>query len=110
MRFRTLVALLFAVAAQSQAQTTQSLIINADQGKDTINRHIYGHFAEHLGRGIYDGIWSKTADGSWQIRDGRRAGIARDQDSERALAGWLFRRLLPLEGRHRAQGGAAGHS
>ncbi len=22
-----------------------------------ISRHIYGHFAEHLGRGIYEGIW-----------------------------------------------------
>ncbi len=33
------------------------LTINADLGKHTINRHIYGHFAEHLGRCIYDGIW-----------------------------------------------------
>lgn len=22
-----------------------------------ISKHIYGHFQEHLGRGIYDGIW-----------------------------------------------------
>lgn len=33
------------------------LIINADQGTHTINRHIYGHFAEHLGRCIYEGFW-----------------------------------------------------
>ena len=33
------------------------LIINADLGKAKISRHIYGHFAEHLGRCIYDGIW-----------------------------------------------------
>ncbi len=33
------------------------IIINADQGKERISRHIYGHFAEHLGRCIYDGIW-----------------------------------------------------
>ncbi len=25
--------------------------------KHTISRHIYGHFAEHLGRCIYEGIW-----------------------------------------------------
>ena len=31
--------------------------INVNQGKNKINRHIYGHFAEHLGRCIYDGIW-----------------------------------------------------
>lgn len=34
-----------------------TLVINADQGKLTINRNIYGHFAEHLGRCIYEGCW-----------------------------------------------------
>ena len=33
------------------------IVINADLGKQTISRHIYGHFAEHLGRCIYGGIW-----------------------------------------------------
>ena len=33
------------------------LIINADLGKQKISRHIYGHFAEHLGRCIYEGLW-----------------------------------------------------
>ncbi|HYO10644.1 MAG TPA: alpha-N-arabinofuranosidase [Tepidisphaeraceae bacterium] len=33
------------------------LTINADQGKTVISRHIYGHFAEHLGRCIYEGLW-----------------------------------------------------
>lgn len=33
------------------------IIINADQGGEIISRHLYGHFAEHLGRGLYDGIW-----------------------------------------------------
>jgi alpha-N-arabinofuranosidase len=33
------------------------LIINADQGLQTINRHIYGHFSEHLGSCIYGGLW-----------------------------------------------------
>jgi alpha-N-arabinofuranosidase len=28
-----------------------------EQGQQTINRHIYGHFAEHLGHCIYDGLW-----------------------------------------------------
>ncbi|CCH51746.1 alpha-L-arabinofuranosidase domain protein [Fibrisoma limi BUZ 3] len=31
--------------------------VNADQGKTVISRHIYGHFAEHLGRCIYDGFY-----------------------------------------------------
>jgi len=33
------------------------LIVNADQGKITINKHIYGHFSEHLGHCIYGGYW-----------------------------------------------------
>jgi alpha-L-arabinofuranosidase len=33
------------------------LIVNADQGDIKISKHIYGHFAEHLGRNIYGGIW-----------------------------------------------------
>ncbi|MFB5762509.1 alpha-N-arabinofuranosidase [Paenibacillus medicaginis] len=33
------------------------LIINADINKGTINRNLYSHFAEHLGRCIYEGIW-----------------------------------------------------
>lgn len=33
------------------------LVINASVKKETIDKNIYGHFAEHLGRCIYDGIW-----------------------------------------------------
>ncbi len=43
--------------ALSAADGPNKLIINADQGKATINRHIYGHFSEHLGRCIYGGYW-----------------------------------------------------
>ena len=37
--------------------TQNQIVINADLGKDTINKNIYGHFAEHLGRCIYDGFY-----------------------------------------------------
>lgn len=33
------------------------LEIDASGGKTQINKNIYGQFAEHLGRCIYDGIW-----------------------------------------------------
>lgn len=33
------------------------LIINSDLKKGKINKNIYGHFSEHLGRCIYEGIW-----------------------------------------------------
>jgi alpha-N-arabinofuranosidase len=54
------VLLLLAVAAasgQSGEPVRAELTIRADQPKATINRNLYGHFAEHLGRLIYDGIW-----------------------------------------------------
>jgi alpha-N-arabinofuranosidase len=34
-----------------------TLVVHADAAKDTISKYIYGQFAEHLGRGIYGGIW-----------------------------------------------------
>ena len=33
------------------------VVVNADRVKGTINRNIYGHFSEHLGRCIYEGLW-----------------------------------------------------
>ncbi|MFS0752403.1 alpha-N-arabinofuranosidase [Oceanobacillus sp. 1P07AA] len=33
------------------------LIVNIDITEGKINKNIYGHFAEHLGRGIYEGLW-----------------------------------------------------
>jgi hypothetical protein len=39
------------------AATVNTLVIHADRGRDTISRNIYGQFSEHLGQGIYDGIW-----------------------------------------------------
>ncbi len=33
------------------------IIIRVDQGEYTINKNIYGHFSEHLGRCVYEGYW-----------------------------------------------------
>jgi len=33
------------------------IIVNAKAEKSTISRMIYGHFAEHLGRCVYDGFY-----------------------------------------------------
>ena len=33
------------------------IVVNADIKKGRINKNIYGHFSEHLGRCIYEGIW-----------------------------------------------------
>jgi hypothetical protein len=46
------------LAWQAQAQTLQaSLNVRADQPGSVFDPGIYGQFAEHLGRGIYEGIW-----------------------------------------------------
>src|SRR5512143_1700950 len=61
MRKTILASLLFGVlllaAGPAQQKAVNTAIINADQGQLTISRHIYGHFAEHLGSCIYGGIW-----------------------------------------------------
>ena len=41
----------------SKSAATAKLNIRVDAKADRISRHIYGHFAEHLGRCVYDGIW-----------------------------------------------------
>ena len=39
------------------SEGVNKLTIKVDQGKETIAPDIYGHFAEHLGRCIYEGFW-----------------------------------------------------
>lgn len=46
-------ALIQLTATAQQAEVT----INGNGANHNISRHIYGHFAEHLGRCIYDGFW-----------------------------------------------------
>lgn len=36
---------------------TTTITIDTTAPKGTISRHLYGHFAEHLGRCIYEGMW-----------------------------------------------------
>jgi alpha-L-arabinofuranosidase len=39
------------------AQSPNIVVLNADQPGPVISKHIYGHFAEHLGRCIYGGFY-----------------------------------------------------
>lgn len=43
----------FTMSAMSQNE----MVVNVDLGKATINKNIYGHFAEHLGNCIYNGFY-----------------------------------------------------
>ncbi|HSZ32498.1 MAG TPA: hypothetical protein VK772_04260, partial [Puia sp.] len=42
--------------SQTNGQTA-TVILHLPEAKVTINKNIYGHFAEHLGRCIYDGLY-----------------------------------------------------
>jgi alpha-N-arabinofuranosidase len=54
-----LVAMLSAPAALAKppASSTTTITIHADKPGPQINKNIYGQFSEHLGAGIYGGIW-----------------------------------------------------
>jgi len=58
MTIRILIALLTsAICALAQQAHSAELTIHADQPGPTVNRQLFGQFAEHLGAGIYGGIW-----------------------------------------------------
>jgi alpha-N-arabinofuranosidase len=44
-------------AVARAAEVAVSVTIHADQPGPVINPNIYGQFAEHLGAGIYEGVW-----------------------------------------------------
>src|SRR5678809_1281236 len=48
---------LLCVTGVVHAQDTLVLTVNADKAGPVISRQIFGQFAEHLGRGIYEGVW-----------------------------------------------------
>ncbi|MCC3158564.1 alpha-N-arabinofuranosidase [Hymenobacter sp. 15J16-1T3B] len=60
MRLR-LFACCLLTATAARAQQPLPLTVQPGNPKLTISRHIYGHFAEHLGRCVYDGFWVDPA-------------------------------------------------
>ena len=63
---------LFSVKILS-AQNT--IVLNADKGKDIINKNIYGHFAEHLGHCIYGGFYVGDSNKTIPHKDGVRLDV-----------------------------------
>ena len=51
------VALVLATATARAADGPVSLTVDAAKPGATISRHIFGQFAEHLGTGVYEGVW-----------------------------------------------------
>jgi alpha-N-arabinofuranosidase len=55
--FRLAAALLVSVPAVGQQPLSAEMTIHADQPGARVNPELFGQFAEHLGHGIYGGIW-----------------------------------------------------
>jgi alpha-N-arabinofuranosidase len=73
--FLSVAIILIGLAISAYSQTdVNKIVVHAKSGKDTINSHVYGHFAEHLGRCIYDGIWVGD-DTTIQNIDGYRTDV-----------------------------------
>lgn len=53
---RILLAVLIGFFVQA-SYAQNNVVVKVDDAKTTISKHIYGHFAEHLGRCIYDGLY-----------------------------------------------------
>lgn len=54
---KRIVLLLGIILITLSLQAQNRVFLYPQQAKDTISRNIYGHFAEHLGRCIYDGLY-----------------------------------------------------
>ncbi len=52
-----LLLVLFGLMAVTARAAEVEVTVRSDQDGGKISRHLYGHFAEHLGRCIYDGLW-----------------------------------------------------
>ena len=54
---KKLIILFVFVVAMNSLLAQNFISLNLNDGSDTISKHIYGHFAEHLGRCIYGGFY-----------------------------------------------------
>src|SRR5688500_16961194 len=67
--------LLPALIAILNVTAQNRLVLHADKGTDTINKNIYGHFAEHLGRCVYGGLYVGDKNTTIPHKDGVRLDI-----------------------------------
>jgi len=57
------------------ASAQQSIILRANEADKVISKNIYGHFAEHLGRCVYDGFYVGEGNTTIPNKDGVRTDI-----------------------------------
>ena len=66
---------LIATLFTAQALAQNKIVVHAARAKDTIDRNIYGHFAEHLGRCIYGGFYVGDTNRFIPHKDGVRLDV-----------------------------------
>ncbi|NCI45742.1 alpha-N-arabinofuranosidase [Sediminibacterium soli] len=67
--------LLAGICAGIFANAQNTIVLQADKGKDIINKNIYGHFAEHLGHCIYGGLFVGENNTRIPNKDGVRLDV-----------------------------------
>lgn len=67
--------LIASVCTALYAQSQNTIVLQADKGKDIINKNIYGHFAEHLGHCIYGGFYVGENNTQIPHKDGIRLDV-----------------------------------
>ena len=72
-------------ATAAPPTSSATLTIEADRPGAKIDRHIYGQFAEHLGHGIYEGVWV-----------GEHSNIPNDRGFRRDVVGALRELHVPV--------------
>ena len=81
--------------AVAQPGPGASAVIHADRLGAKIDRHIFGQFAEHLGRGLEEGVWVGEHSAIPNIRGIRKDVIAALRDLHVPVVrwpGWLLLR------------------
>ena len=70
-----------------------TITINARDKKSKISKNIYGHFSEHLGRCIYDGLYVGE-DSAIPNKNGMRTDVVRGFKEHTGACASLARRML----------------
>jgi alpha-N-arabinofuranosidase len=86
---KQLLALVATLAVGASALAADiKLVVNPDQPGPVIHRNIYGQFAEHLGTGIYEGMWVGPDSKIPNVRGWRKDVVAALKDLKVPLVRW----------------------
>jgi alpha-N-arabinofuranosidase len=84
---KQLLALVATLALAAQAADVK-VVVSADQPGPVIHRNIYGQFAEHLGTGIYEGMWVGPESKIPNVRGWRKDVVAALKELKVPLVRW----------------------